>query len=288
MKKTNIVAGLAGLCFTGAGATAALAQSTDDTGAAAPPSMITPQGKIKVDVSIGVGLSKDNSGKPIAIAPDIFYGVMPKLEVGLAHSGYALDGFWGDTTLLGIVGTGVCVSGDDGGCASVYNGPVAVLGRYALIEDDTMAIAADVGPEIRALDSNGSADGGDMLLGFKVGIRGHKQFGKVGVGFAPSINLGLNQRDGNGDFLAVPVEAMFMVNDKLGVGLQTGIEGDLDQFGDNFALPIALGGMYGVNENISAGAAFVLHRVTGGTPEGVTGPDAADLRSLQLFVSWHN
>lgn len=241
------------------------------------PPLITPKGKIDVHVGVAIGLSKDNAMKPIAITPDVFYGVAPKLEVGLAHSGYALDGFWGDSALLGIVGTGVCVTGEDGGCSKVYNGPVGILARYALMEGG-IDLAADGGLVIRALDP-------DVLAGIKVGVRGRKMINdKMAVGFAPSITVGVNSRDGNGDFIAVPVDIHYAVNEKLMAGLQTGVEGDLDGFGDNYALPIAIGGVYMLNANMNVGGAFVLHRIVG----GLEGPGAADLRSLALFFGWHN
>ena len=248
-------------------------------------SLVTPKGMIAVHVGIGIGMSKDLAGKPISITPDIFYGVAPKLEVGLAHSGHALTGFWGDNVLGGVLGTGVCVTGEDGGCASVYNGPVGLLARYSVMEG-SIDLAVDGGPVIRALDSNGGADGGDLLLGFKVGVRGRKLIDKISIGFAPNITVGLNTRDGgNEDVLAIPLDVYFGVNDKIAVGLQTGIEGALSEFGDNFVVPLTVGGMFKINENMSAGAAFTLHRVTGG---GETDLGAADLRSLGLIFGWHN
>ena len=246
----------------------------------AAPALITPKGKIAIHVGIGIGLSKDLAGKPIDITPDIFYGVAPKLEVGLAHSGHALTGFWADSVPLGIVGTGVCVTGTDGGCAKVYNGPVGILGRYSLVQG-SIDLAADAGVIIGSLDP--------FQVGVKLGVRGRKVSGKMSIGFAPNIYVGLSDRDaGNKESLAIPVDLYFGVNEKLGVGLQTGIEGPLDGFGDSFVVPVTVGGIYSINDAMSAGLTFNLHRVTGGSVEGVDGPGAADLRSLGLMFGWHN
>lgn len=234
-------------------------------------SMITPKGKIRVDVTIGVNMSKDLVGKPISINPDVWYGVAPKLEVGVAHSAYGLTGFWGTDAL----GGGLCLTGEDNGCAKFYDGPVGVLGRYALIEGD-LTVAADGGVVIGSLDP--------MELSLKVGVRGVKKMDKLMIGFAPFIALGLTERDaGNKEFLGVPVDVNYMVNEKLGVGVQTGIQGPLDGFGDAYFVPLALAGMYQVNESITAGASFTLLRVA-----GFEGPGAADLRGLSVFASWHN
>lgn len=234
-------------------------------------SMITPKGKLRIDVSIGVNMSKELVGKPISINPDVWYGVAPKLEVGLAHSSYGLTGFWGTDAL----GGGLCLTGTDNGCAKFYDGPVGVLGRYALVEGD-LTVAADGGVVIGSLDP--------MQLSLKVGVRGVKKMDKLMIGFAPFIALGLTERDaGNKEYLGVPVDVNYMVNDKLGVGVQTGIQGPLDGFGDAYFVPLSLAGMYQVNENINAGASFTLLRVA-----GFEGPGAADLRGLSVFASWHN
>lgn len=235
--------------------------------------MITPKGKIRVDVSVGIGLSKDLAGKPIDITPDIWYGAAPKLEVGVAHSGYGLSGFWGQESLLG---SGVCLTGTDGLCAKVYDGPVGVLGRYALVEGD-LTVAADAGLVISSLDP--------MTMSVKLGVRGAKVMDKLKIGFAPFVSVGVTERDGgNKESLGVPVDVNFMVNPKLGVGVQSGIYGPLDGFGDSFIIPVALAGMYSVSDALTAGAAFTLHRVAG----GADGPGAADFRGLSLFASWHN
>ena len=247
----------------------------------AAPALITPTGKIAISVGVGIGLSKDLAGKPIDITPDIFYGVAPKLEIGLAHSGHALTGFWADSVPLGIIGTGVCVTGTDGGCAKVYNGPVGILGRYSLVQG-SVDVAADAGVIIASISD-------PFQVGVKLGVRGRKVSGKMSIGFAPNIYIGLTERDaGNKESLAIPVDLYFGVNDKIGVGLQTGIEGRLDGFGDNFVVPVTVGGVYSINDKMTAGLTFNLHRVAGGSPDGVDAPGAADLRSLGLMFGWHN
>lgn len=260
------------------GDTAESAPTAEGDGAAAgdAPPMITPKGKIAVDVAVGVNLSSDAVAKPLSILPDVFYGVADKLEVGLAHSSYAIEGFWGEGR-----GGGLCLSGEDNGCAKAYDGPIGLLARFGLMAGD-LELAADGGVVIRHLSD-------PMMAGIKVGVRGRKMMDKLAILFAPNIYIGLTERDaGNKEYLAVPVGVMYAVNAQLRAGVQTGIQGPLDGFGDGFAIPISLGAMYGINDKMSAGASFTLHRVTGGSPEGVEGPGAADLRGLGLYFSWHN
>jgi hypothetical protein len=241
--------------------------------------LVTPKGKISIFAALQVNLSKDlgvaKVGDPISIQPDIFYGVMPKLEVGVAHSSYNLTGFWGG---FSFPSGGVCIGDEMGPCADkVYNGPIGILGRYALVDDGKLGIAADAGLVLRALDP--------FAIGAKAGIRGHYMAGKLMIGFAPNIQIGITKRDEGGgkEFLAVPVDVHYMVSPKLGVGVQTGIQGPLDEFGDSYAIPVSLGAMFMPNEKLGVGGAFNLNRIA-----GFDGPGAADLRSLTVFVMWHN
>ncbi|MBK7076774.1 MAG: hypothetical protein IPH44_31220 [Myxococcales bacterium] len=235
------------------------------------PPMILPKGKLRVDVSLNVNLSKDLVAKPINITPDVWYGVAPKLEVGLAHSSYALTGFWG----LDSTGGGLCITGEENGCAKFYDGPVGVLAHYALVEGD-LTVAADGGVVIGSLDP--------FELSLKAGVRGVKAMDKLMIGFAPFIALGLTERDaGNKEVIGVPVDVNYMVNEKIGAGVQVGIFGPLDGFGDAFIVPLSLAGMYQVNESITAGASFTLLRVAGGADGNAT-----DGRGLSVFASWHN
>jgi hypothetical protein len=238
---------------------------------AGPPPMTVPKGKIDVSVAIGVNLSKDSVAKPFAILPDVFYGVNDKLDVGLGHSAYAIQGWWAEG-----LGGGLCLAGEDNGCAKVYNGPTGLLAHYSLAQG-SVDLAADAGLVFKTVSD-------PMQLGIKLGVKGRKLSGKLAIGFNPNIYIGATERDGgNKEYLNIPVDLMFMASDKLAAGVQTGIQGPLDGFGDGYSVPLSLGAMFKVNDNISAGGSFNLLRVA-----GFEGPGAADLRSLTLFFNWHN
>ncbi|HTM22291.1 MAG TPA: hypothetical protein VL172_17345 [Kofleriaceae bacterium] len=233
--------------------------------------MILAKGKIGVAVAVQVNLSKDLVAKPISIQPDVAYGVMPKLDVGLYHSSYGIAGWWG-----GLAG-GICVSGTDNGCAKAYNGPIGILAHYMLMGNAGMEIDANAGLVFRQLSD-------PMMLGAKLGVDVHKMMGKLMIGLSPNLLLGFTERDaGNKEYLNVPVSVMFAASPKLMAGLQTGIQGPLDGFGDFYMVPVSLGAMFMVNPSLSAGAAFNLFRVA-----GFEGPGAADLRGLTVVVEWHN
>ena len=244
------------------------------------PPMLLAKGKLGVTAQVGVNLSKELVAKPIFIAPDVWYGVMPKLEVGVAHSTVGLNGWWSPVG-FGGGGAGLCVTGKDNGCAKFYNGPIGVLAHYLLMEGN-IDLAADGGLVIRQLSD-------PMLMALKVGVKGRWMSGKIAVMFNPSVGIGLNKRSdaGNKEILDVPVTVGYMVSPKLHAGIQTGITGFLDPpvggFGDFYSIPLGVGAMFAVNNNLSVAGSFMLTRVA-----GFEGPGAADGRFLSVFAMWHN
>ena len=231
------------------------------------PPMILPKGKLAVHVALGVNMSKSAVGKPISLSPDVWYGLMPKLEVGVVHSNMGLSGFWFNT------GGSLCLGGTDRGCAKLYNGPIGILAHYLLMEGG-IDLAADGGLVIKTLDPS--------QLGLKVGVRGRWMSGKIGVFFSPNIYIGLTKRDGgNKEQLSIPVMVGYMVSDKLHAGVQTGIAGPLDGFGDAYMIPVGVGAMFMVNPNLGVAGSFNFINLAG---KGST----ADFRDLTISAMWHN
>lgn len=232
------------------------------------PPMILAKGKLAVHVAVGINLSKEAVAKPIVIAPDLWYGVMPKLEVGLVHSNMGLTGWWSN----GGRGS-LCLGGTERGCGKLYNGPVGVLAHYSVMEGN-IDLAADGGVVIAALDP-------EMLLGLKVGVMGRWMSGKIGVFFAPNIYIGLTKRDFNKEAISVPVTVGYMVSPKLHAGVQVGIAGPLSHFGDLYAIPLGVGAMFMVNPNLGVAGSFNFFNLAGKN-------SSADGRDLTLSVMWHN
>ncbi|KAB2892880.1 MAG: hypothetical protein F9K40_17630 [Kofleriaceae bacterium] len=245
------------------------AEAADGADMGGKPPMILAKGKLAVNVPIGISLSTDAVAKPIAIAPDVWYGVAPKLEAGLAHSNMSITGFW----FQGF-GSGLCLTGEDNGCAELYNGPIGLLAHYTLMEGN-LDLAADGGVLINTLDP--------MALGLKVGVMGRYISGKIAVHFQPNLTIGLTERDFNKEALYVPVTLGYMVSEKLHAGLQTGIYGPLDGFGDFFGIPLGVGAMFMVNESIGVAGSFNFIQLAGGSDAA-----GADFRDLTLAVMWHN
>tara|TARA_R110002096_G_scaffold44526_13_gene120558 strand:+ start:154751 stop:155689 length:939 start_codon:yes stop_codon:yes gene_type:complete len=234
--------------------------------AAAGHSMVTAKGKIKIRAALGVGLSKDFVGDPIALAPDVVYGAMDKLDVGLYHTNMGLTGFWTQ------FGGGLCLTGDL--CFDeVYNGPTGILANYSIAEDQ-LSIAANGGLVFSSIA------GDTMFMSLKAGARiNYAIDDKMGLQIDPAIVLGLNERDFNGDGLLLPVSFMYAVDAKIHAGVQSGISGPLDGFGDGYVIPLTLAGMYQVDSKLGVGGAFGFLNIAGSD-------SSADIRGLTLFANY--
>lgn len=253
-----------------------------------------PAGKLSLRASVQVGFSADSAGgeagNPLSIAPDVWYGINDHLSAGAITSIHGVTGFWSGA-LGGLAGTGVCVSGEPdaasgtvAGCANTFDN-VGAEGLYAVMSGGSLGLAIDAGVHALSIDPGTDLD---PYIDVKLGLRGMWRSGKIGVGFSPSFFIAVTERpdDGaNADQLFLPVHLAYTLG-RLDLGVQSGILGPLKDFGDNYAVPVALGGVFAINAQMNLAAAFSFDRVTGGTAEGADGPGAADLRSFSLMFGY--
>lgn len=226
--------------------------------------MTLPEGRLLVQGSIQMNLSTDAAFKPVSLSPDVWYGLTEDLSLGLAHSSAGAGGFYG------AAGTSLCLTGEENGCLDLYSN-AALLGRYSLL-DSGVGLAAQGGLVIGALDP--------FLLSVQLGVVGRWEMAPIAVVFQPSIQLGITERDaGNTDSLSLPVSAMYDVMPELAVGLQTGVTLGFEDIGNNWVVPMSLGGRYMVMPGVWAELVFSLPILVQGADNG---PGAFDTRVLTL------
>jgi hypothetical protein len=271
-----------GTAGTGADTTAGAGVNADGTTTAP----ATPTGDANVDVVAGgatgltlmkgklliggetlnIGLFPDNAGKPLSIAPSIWYGVSDKLTVGVTHDGGTTSwtprpsiGF-ATGSILGVPisipnGNGICLSGTDGLCAKVYNN-ISVDGLFSL-KAEKFSLAAHPALDVGSFDP--------LVLSLRIGALGtFAAADKITIAFDPRIKIGLTERDGgNKETIDVPVWFWYHLNEKMGVAVNTGISGPLDGFGDAFFVPVGFNFTYKANEKLSVGADFSFLNLIG-------------------------
>ena len=198
-------------------------------------------GQIGLLGEIAVNFSTENVGKPLSIAPDIWYGVSNELTVGLVHSNTGLYEYWGG------LGNSLCVVGEDNGCTDLYNrGGLRALYQF---QRGDLQLAADGGLYWESISP--------FALQLRAGLHGRYTSGKFGVEFTPAVHLGITERDSSFDSILVPVTVGFQATPQLLVGLQSGINVlDIANAGDSWNLPLGIGAMYHVDQRLSAGASL--------------------------------
>lgn len=239
--------------------------------------------------TLNINLSADAVGKPISLAPAVYYGVSNKLVVGLTHDGGStpisprpgirvisitipnpIDPTM-STTVTGAGGAGICLTGEDNGCGKVYDN-VGADALFSVAEGKT-ALAVHGGLDVFSFDPN-------LLLQLRAGVLGSfAASDKLSIVFDPRISIGLTERDFNKESIDVPVWAWFKVNPKIGAYVHTGIAGPLDGFGDAFRVPVNVGGTFQANDKLGIGADFSFLNLLG---KGST----ADARMLGLRAQY--
>ena len=72
-----------------------------------------PAGMVSARVLLDINLSADRAGKPISLAPDLYYSATDRLQIGLLHTGPM---GWQTRP-----GAGLCLTGESNGCPKFYD-----------------------------------------------------------------------------------------------------------------------------------------------------------------------
>ena len=226
-------------------------------------------GQAMLEIELGKGTAFD----PVSLAPDIYYGVSADFTVGLVHS------FTGTTGVIGGTGSSLCL-GD--ACGDVYNG-FGIDARYQ-VTTGKVGIAADFGLYANQLDP--------FRLALKLGVVGRfrpSPTSKLAVDFAPSLFIGITEREpeamgstGNKEVVALPITALYDVIPRLTALVQLGLVVPFEGAGEQYFVPLSLGGSYAVSKQLSVQGAFSLLRLLGGSAL----PTGLDSRSFTIGVGY--
>ena len=214
--------------------------------------MTLPKGSVLITVDLAINLSKGAAGKPISLAPDVWYGATDKLSLGLVHS---TRGAYG---LVGVAGDSLCLTGKTKGCAKVYDS-VGVDARYHVHETpgNGVGVALDGGLLAGSFDP--------FLLALKVGGIVHLRSDQAAVDIAPAVTIGITERDaGNKEFFSLPVSFHYSATPKVALSAQTGVVTPFENAADLFTVPLSLGASFAVSPKAFIGASFTLSALVGG------------------------
>jgi hypothetical protein len=261
-------------CVLGSLAVPAFADHTEDV----PPVTLAPDGQYAVmrgvqgpagmlsaRILLDINLSSDLAGKPISLAPDLYYSATDKLQFGLLHEG--------PMGWQAKPGLGLCLTGENNGCPDIYNN-VGFDVMYGVAFGDyhmsthTSLFVSDFDPWT-------------MSLALGVASKLH-----LGTRFAllldPKIAIAITERDTNDDAVYIPAELQLQAGASTTLKLLTGLSGGLSAFGDTYEVPVGFGLLQNLTRHFDLGVRFSFDNLLGHETPGI---GRADTRSLALLVN---
>lgn len=230
------------------------------------PSLTIGKGRLVIAGStVNVNMSAGGVGKPISLAPSVWYGLTDKLSIGVTHDGGTTG--WSPrpavrVTTIDILGTietevtgaGICVTGTDGNCSKPYDNASAdvLIG----IASGKLGFAAHIGVDVLSIDQ--------MTLGTRLGALGRFAIGsKIALVFDPRVQIAITDREFTPDSLDVPLWVWIEPSSKLGVYVHTGLSGPFDGLADSYNIPVGLGASVHAGARLTLGADFHFSNLLG-------------------------
>jgi hypothetical protein len=232
--------------------------------------LVLPTKMLAIHGVMRINLTADSVGSPIWIAPSAYYGLLPKLQVGIVHDPGLC--FLGDRDFLGA-------TIDECPAERIYN-DFALDGLYQLVDK----------PEKHATLAGhatfGASNFDPVFMYLRVGALGRYAFAKQVALIADwGLRLGLSNRDkGNKEAFDLPLQLAIQATDNFVLFVEAGLIAPLSNLADTYYASIGLAGLYAVSSTLDVGARFEFPRIAGGT---ATGSNATkDIRQLDLFVTY--
>lgn len=206
--------------------------------------ILVPQGMLELRGNTAIiSMSKGAAGDPISLAPDIYYGINKKLNIGVTH----VDG-------------GICVAGD--ACAKAYDA-VGVDALYDLMHGGSLLAALRGGVRLPSFDP--------LIAGLNLGLDIQLAAGNVAVYVNPSLYVGAIKRSSDAtppepskkEELDVPLVLAYQAQRQTLVFVRTGMHGPLSGFGDAFQVPIGAGATFAANNRLDFGAEWLFLNLAG-------------------------
>jgi hypothetical protein len=186
-------------------------------------SIVLARGQLAAELVAEINLAPAQLGKSTSLAPDVWYGVLPELTIGLQHSNPSVDRFSPGATFCVVHGTLRC--------SSTYRGS-GIDARYSVRTGD-LAVAPRLRVLVRDIDPVKPA----ATLGALV----RWTRGRFAITGDPYLQLGLANTDqGNRHALFLPVTFAVQPLARWELALRTGMHGDLAVIRDGWHVPVAL------------------------------------------------
>ena len=185
---------------------------------------------------MGIGFSDDNFGKPVYLAPHLYWGVTDSVTLGITHD------------------MGICFTRDP--CDRVYND--AGFGMLiALSKGQNHDVNFHFGAPVGSFYD-------PFILGVKVGVLARINAGILAFVFDPFLYSGITHRDdGNREALVLPFWLYFQPARFVAPFVGVIVQGPVDDFDDNYEIPVEGGVVFEVANDVDLGAMLRFNNLLG-------------------------
>jgi hypothetical protein len=227
--------------------------------------------QLDAELVLEVNLAPPLDGKPTSLAPDVWFGVLPQLTIGLVHSGPSVDRFQPGATF--------CVTHNELSprCVDTYHGS-GIDVRYQLAQQPVLDGELAVAPRVRALVRQIDPFKPAVTLGALV----RWTRGRFAITADPYLQLGLaNTDEGNRHALFVPLTFAVQPLRRWELALRTGFNSDLAVIGDGWHIPVAIATRFALDAHFDLGVMLGFASLLG--PQ-----NTAKERALFFTFAWRS
>ena len=203
----------------------------------------TPTGAVDAELVTEIDLAPGHVAHPISLAPDVWWGALPRWTIGLVHSGPSVDRF--------VPGASLCLASSDVlACDHVYRGG-GLDARYQALP----WLAPRVRVLLRDIDPLKPA----VALGALVQARR----GRLAIAFDPYLQLGLANTDrGNDHAVVLPVRGSVDLG-ATRAWLDTGWNAPVSAWRDGSPVPIGVGVQQALAPQLAVGTELAFPTLLG-------------------------
>jgi hypothetical protein len=222
--------------------------------------------QIHAVITTEIELAPRQFAKPWSLTPDVWFGVTPRLTLGLIHSNASVS-------RIGR-GASFCFDHTIQGCQRTYRN-AGLDARYAIRDDGSLAVAAHARFLIRDVDPAWKPA---VTLGALV----RWSHGRMAVTSDPYLRVGLANTDlGNRTALFLPLVFSVNIIERVAVNLHTGYDTDLAVWHDGFHIPLALSTRAHITETMELG-------LLGGFTSAFGPQDTLTRATLWFWLGWRS
>jgi len=226
-----------------------------------------PAGMLSARILLDINLSSDLAGKPISLAPDLYYSATDKLQFGLLHEG--------PMGWQARPGVGLCLTGENNGCPNGVYDNVGLDMMYGVAFGD-FHMSTHTSLFVSSFDPK-------WLMNLALGAAAKVHLGtRFALLLDPKVAIALTERDTQDDAIYIPVELQLQAGASTTLKLLTGLSGGLSTFGDSYEIPVGFGVLQNLTRHFDLGLRFSFDNLLG---HETTGVGRADTRSLALLVN---